>query len=76
MKDLIFPFISFRQSPIIFIGGVPRSGTTLMRAMMDAHPGEIMFVNPDPVGSWIGNYLFRIRIQAKMKKNRYWYLGK
>ena len=27
-----------RQSPIVFIGGIPRSGTTLMRAMLDAHP--------------------------------------
>lgn len=27
-----------RETPILFIGGMPRSGTTLMRSMMDAHP--------------------------------------
>lgn len=26
-----------RAEPLLFIGGMPRSGTTLMRAMLDAH---------------------------------------
>lgn len=34
-------YVYHRNMPLIFIGGVPRSGTTLMRAMLDAHP-EVM----------------------------------
>ncbi|GAB6033533.1 Protein-tyrosine sulfotransferase [Chamberlinius hualienensis] len=31
-------YVYGRAAPFIFIGGVPRSGTTLIRAMLDAHP--------------------------------------
>jgi protein-tyrosine sulfotransferase len=44
--------------PLIWIGGVPRSGTTLMRAMLDAHPlircGEETRVIPRLLGMHSG----------------------
>ena len=47
-----------RETPLIWIGGVPRSGTTLMRAMLDAHEdvrcGEETRVIPRVLGMHAG----------------------
>lgn len=47
-----------KETPLIWIGGVPRSGTTLMRAMIDAHPdvrcGEETRVIPRILGMHTG----------------------
>ncbi|RXG55715.1 E3 ubiquitin-protein ligase Su(dx) [Armadillidium vulgare] len=46
-----------RDEPLIFIGGMPRSGTTLARAMLDAHPeircGEETRVLNEAISSFI-----------------------
>lgn len=43
-----------RSTPVIFIGGMPRSGTTLLRVLLDAHPdircGEETRVVPRMLG--------------------------
>ncbi|CAM6002574.1 unnamed protein product [Sphagnum balticum] len=56
--------------PIIWIGGMPRSGTTLMRAMLDAHPsvrcGEETRVLPRILGmhaQWKRNVREATRLQ-------------
>ncbi len=51
--------VTYRKDvPLIWIGGVPRSGTTLMRAMMDAHPevrcGEETRVVPRVLAMHVG----------------------
>jgi len=47
-------FFYNHTTPIVFIGGMPRSGTTLMRVMLDAHPkircGEETRVIPKILG--------------------------
>lgn len=59
-----------KDMPLLFIGGMPRSGTTLMRAMIDAHPdircGEETRVIPRILGmrlNWDKSELERRRLQ-------------
>ena len=54
-KQLSDEFVSFdSEVPLIWVGGVPRSGTTLTRAILDAHPdircGEETRVIPKILG--------------------------
>ena len=46
-----YPRSSSADAPIVFIGGHPRSGTTLMRVLLDAHPsfhcGQETHIIPD-----------------------------
>lgn len=53
-----------RQLPIVFIGGHYRSGTTLMRALLDVHPslscGPETFILPEVV-NFLGKYLSKQR---------------
>ncbi|XP_042902269.2 protein-tyrosine sulfotransferase [Parasteatoda tepidariorum] len=47
-------YVYNREMPIVFIGGMPRSGTTLLRALLDSHPdvrcGEETRVIPRVIG--------------------------
>ena len=50
-KSSKFSRSAMRDEPIVFIGGHPRSGTTLMRVLLDAHPsfhcGQETHIIPD-----------------------------
>lgn len=59
-----------QESALIFIGGMPRSGTTLMRAMLDAHPdvrcGEETRIIPRILGmraQWYKSEVEKKRLQ-------------
>ncbi len=71
-------FVTFdREVPLIWVGGVPRSGTTLARAMLDAHPdircGEETRVIPRILGmhtSMLKSQLESTRLaEAKITKD-------
>uniref|UniRef100_H2ZQW5 Protein-tyrosine sulfotransferase n=1 Tax=Ciona savignyi TaxID=51511 RepID=H2ZQW5_CIOSA len=58
-----------KNMPLVFIGGMPRSGTTLMRAMLDAHPevrcGQETRIIPRILGmraNWLKSPKERIRL--------------
>uniref|UniRef100_F6TW46 Protein-tyrosine sulfotransferase n=1 Tax=Ciona intestinalis TaxID=7719 RepID=F6TW46_CIOIN len=58
-----------KNMPLVFIGGMPRSGTTLMRAMLDAHPdvrcGQETRIIPRILGmraNWLKSPKERVRL--------------
>lgn len=59
-----------RMEPMIFIGGMPRSGTTLARVLLDAHPdircGEETRVLPRLLqmrGQWVKSQKEKMRLE-------------
>lgn len=59
-----------RDSPLVFIGGFPRSGTTLLRVLVDAHPdircGEETRVIPRLLGQksqWMKSHMEARRLK-------------
>ena len=59
-----------RMEPMIFIGGMPRSGTTLARVLLDAHPdircGEETRVLPRLLqmrSQWVRSQKEKIRLE-------------
>ena len=59
-----------RMEPMIFIGGMPRSGTTLARVLLDAHPdircGEETRVLPRLLqmrSQWVKSQKEKIRLE-------------
>lgn len=56
-----------RQSGHIFVGGAGRSGTTLMRVLLDAHPRICCGPELKLLGQFIQTYLATVQMQPQME---------